>query len=63
MQRVCICGVAVFHRDSCVALGGFWLLWLGGRLVCRGLLALLQLLLLLAVFLVQLLGLLLVLLL
>ena len=50
-------------QDACVGLGGLWLLRLGGRLVRGGLLALLQLLLLLGVLLVQLLGLLLVLLL
>jgi len=63
MRRVCICGVAVATQDGCVRLGRLWLLRLGRRLVRGGLLALLQLLLLLAVFLVQLLGLLLVLLL
>jgi hypothetical protein len=59
----CICEVAVPTEDAYVRLGGLWLLRLGRCLMCSGFLALLQLLLLLAVFLIQLLGLLLVLLL
>jgi len=59
----CICRVGVPTQASCDRLGSLWFLRLGRRLVRRGLLALLQLLLLLGVFLVQLLGLLLVLLL